>query len=326
MYNGAMKKFLPAALFALVAALAVPFASAQAATITPPPMTGNEAIDKLTDGMNAIGAAKFVMGQLTTLGYEDENPFFALGIGVEGSAQPVSDMDGLWDSKVKATQVVQDDDGDEASVKANFVTKDGTYYVQFTNPENRAMRNKWIAIPAGQYESFAEEIDMAELFDLAKQDNGTESRKDAETFRRLAKLHNVFVEYQDPTVRRVKGKRQATYYYEYNRDTIASYFMATGAQNVIDGDEPMEAEFIEALKDDEFLDGMVERSFMSVTFDYATGRPIELTRRDVLPAFGEREEDVEVLSTMMIEPLKRSAKIKAPRAALTAEEFIEMFK
>jgi hypothetical protein len=207
--------------------------------------------------------------------------------------------------------------------------KDYTY-IRFNGAYNKKIANRWIRIPNTHLAAFNRatnhEIDMARAF---VSDGDTAPTHAQEIDHELRTKHTLYAQVNEPHVEVYEGARVVRYDFEFNHKTFLKYFADLEAQLTKTEREDTLLGipgFKQGLKNKKFVSAVIKDSYYSVWIDAKTGMPVRSIESVVIPAFGDRKEELEVLQETLFTELGTKQTIAAPTKYMEMEEALRYMK
>lgn len=272
-------------------------------------------------GLDNITSAK-ISSVASFLVYDDNKIASGYVMDSKGSATKISSTTYESSSSIKT---VTGTDKESYTTKMDFVRKGDYVYIKF---KYGPAKNKWIRIEADNYEEFGEAIEMELQFDLADvSDSGGQDEEFLKKIATVAEKNNLFVNYDKPLVKKKKGTTLTTYFLEFDRKSLIPYY--TELANVLTEEEKNKSVlsikgFTDALKSKFFVDSLVKESYVMITFDDATGLPIEYTESLVVPQYKGIGDSFEQFAYMKFDNINKNVKIAAPKKFISTDDALKL--
>ncbi len=213
--------------------------------------------------------------------------------------------------------------------KLDFITKGETVYIRFPETRIKSVKNKWIEVPAVRATDFAEALELEELFDIALTKNDDPNPIAAfDASAALARKLGLFQFFDGDVGDSIVVENATRYDLIYRSDVFAAYFKElkkTIAE--MPGDNEVTVFSIEGfesgIKNNEFVDKITDRSYVSLWFDNVTKLPVRMVDVMVIPPFEKRKETVFTYTDISLKDYGVKMTVVAPKSTISFADAVD---
>lgn len=258
----------------------------------------------------------------------DASPIFAATIKGKRTAQIQSGNE-LYESKTNATFEAGTQDYSFRST-IEVLSKNNDVYLRYIDADEEGA-NQWFKIPYVLYDSVASSSGNKLFLKNALTTAGTQKEREMlGLINSLAKKHNLFIFFNDPTTIKKSGKTLIRFDLAYDPDTVVAFFKELSQKidpemrdKTVLSTEGFEANLINK----NFVDYFTENSYISILFDTSTQLPVEFVKVDSLPPFSNNQGySIDLTHSIWTNINKPIQSIKIPTSTKTVAELLALYK
>ena len=228
----------------------------------------------------------------------------------------------------KSNIIYEEGSGKKAtSYQMDMITKSNNIYVKFPDSTVKQIKNKWINVPSDKYSDFSRVMQPA-LFDVGLIVASTTDGKVSNIIVKLAKKHNLFVHWDDIEDDYVVANAKR-YNLAYNRNAIVPFYKELS--QVLSFEEKKQTilsidGFEKSLAKSEFVDYLVDNSYVSLWIDNGTNLPTRIVQvLQILPV-QKKEPFALFLSDISITKVNQLVLIEKPVNVLSFAQATKALK
>jgi tetratricopeptide (TPR) repeat protein len=325
-----MKKYLPASLvlvFILNLFAFIPVVGANESLDTLAP---NNLLNYFFDGIkNDIFSARhnFINSVGLYKKSLDSEPVFQAGTSLEGVSQKNSTSSEFYNSS--STLYYEEYHKKSGfQTEMNLITKNDTIFVRFPYATNKALKNKWIDVPATEYYAFGKAMEMGTLFEEAVIEHGTSDELLAmEKSLELARKHKLYAHFDMGENKDLDVLGATRYDLSMNREAIVPYYkdLAKILPDDLKAKTLLSVEgFEKNLSKKTFVDYLSENMFVSLWFDDKTGLPVRYYSVTALPPTKANGNQIMLIaSDFSWTEINKPITLKVPAKTVTMDSVVK---
>jgi tetratricopeptide (TPR) repeat protein len=201
-------------------------------------------------------------------------------------------------------------------------------FVQFPLTKTKALKNKWIEVPADKYDLFGSETKLPGLFDLALIESGTLEDGVVEKTLALARKHGLFTYLAYVPEDEMEVANANRYDLYYNPKAVAPFYKELSKS--LNGEERALTVlgidgFEKALSNKEFVEYLASYSYVSLWVDKTTNLPVRYFEVVSLPSFGPKKELAISTKDLLWEKINQPVAVSLPKEAMPLTDAAKYF-